>query len=101
MQIEFERSGGFAGMTIGTTVDTNTLSSAEAHELVQLVTATNFINLPSHTNGTRGADQFIYKLTFHVEGLTRTIETTDSTMPPSLRPLVDRLMSMARSARQA
>jgi hypothetical protein len=102
MLIDFERSGGFAGMTIKTTVDTDTLPSDEAKELGQLVSAANFFTLPRSINGGgSGADEFHYKLTVQVDELKRTVEATDSTMPDSLRPLVDRLMSMARAARQA
>src|SRR5215813_7204092 len=101
MQIDFERSGGFAGMTIRTTVNTDTLPADEAKELGQLVSASNFFSLnPQPTRG-MGADQFNYKLTIQVEELNHTVEATDSTMPPSLKPLVDKLMAMARSARHA
>src|SRR5258706_1137305 len=101
MQIDFERSGGFAGMTIQTSVDTDKLPSAESRELVQMINSANFFGLPSSTKSGFGADQFNYKITVTSEGMSRTVETTDSTIPPSLKPLVDKLMSLARSAQRS
>lgn len=102
MQIEFERSGGFAGISIHTTVDTDTLPPEEAREWKQLVHDTDFFNVPASINGGgSGADQFHYVLTVKDKGLSRTIEASDTTLPDELRPLVDRLMTMARSARRA
>jgi hypothetical protein len=101
MQIDFERSGGFAGMTIQTSVDTDKLPSAESGELVQMITAANFFSLPARTNSGLGADQFNYKITVQSQGMSRTVETTDSTMPPSLKRLVNKLMSLARTAQRS
>lgn len=101
MHIDFERSGGFAGMTIRTSVDTDKLSSAESSELTQLVKAANFFTLPPNTGPGPGADQFNYKVTVQIDALNRTVVTTDTTMPPALKPLIDHLMSLARAGQRS
>jgi len=100
MQIEFERSGGFAGMSIRTSINTDVLPSADAKEIGQLVNSAEFFNLPASTKKGPGADQFNYRLTIQVEDLVHTVETTDSTMPDNLKPLVNRLMTQARQRTQ-
>ena len=96
MHIDFERSGGFAGMTIRTSVDTDKLPSAEANELSQIVKSANFFTLPTSTGPGPGADQFNYKITVQVDALSHTVTTTDTTMPPSLKPLVNHLMTASK-----
>jgi hypothetical protein len=70
MKIHLERSGGYAGMIMSTTVDTNTLSSNEANELQDLIEKSQFFNLSSQSleeasSKTKkgAADYFIYKIT--------------------------------------
>src|ERR1041384_1504419 len=101
MRIDFERSGGFAGMTISSSVDTDKLSASEAGDLTQIVKSAQFFSLPERINGGPGADQFNYKITVQSDTLSRTVQTTDSAMPPNLKPLVDRMMALARSGQRA
>jgi hypothetical protein len=96
-RIEFEQSGGFAGMTLSTTVDTARLPPDEAREIEQLVDQADLTALPSRPAGPpRGADRFQYDITV-VRGRKRhhvTIQESD--MPPAVRPLVQRLAELAR-----
>jgi len=47
MKIHLERSGGYAGMIMSTTVDTKTLSSNEAKELQNLIEKSHIFELSS------------------------------------------------------
>ena len=101
MRIHFERTGGFAGMTTTTTVDTETLSAEAAQELQEMVTAAGFFDLPAQmTSETPGADQFHYALTVESEGRRHTVEGSDAALPETLQPLLRRLTRLARSQRQ-
>ncbi len=97
MRIEFKRSGGFMGLSLSTTVDTDSLAVQEADDLKRLVEAAGFFTLPATLKSTKGADQFTYRLTIESGDQRHTVEVSDSVAPESLRPLLQRLTSMARS----
>lgn len=100
MRIHFERSGGFAGMRVTVTVDTELLSPQEAHDLERSVDAARFFELPATiTAPIPGADRFCYKITVEAEGQRHTIEVDDAALPDKLRPLLQRLTTLARSRR--
>jgi len=102
MQIQFERSGGFAGMRFAATIDTDSLSAEQAEELRKLVNEAQFFELPgSLTSPSPAADQFQYKLTVEDEGRRHTVETTDGAAPGSLRPLLRRLTVLSRTSRNS
>ena len=100
MYIEFERSGGFAGLSLQLRVDTATLPEAEAAELQQMVQQSAFFTVPEQSVANlSGADRFNYKLTIELDGQRHTVETMNSSSPASLQPLLERLTRMARSGR--
>jgi hypothetical protein len=98
MKIRFERSGGFAGMLVTTTVDTEALAPEEAQQLRLSIEEADFFALPRKlTAPSPGADHFQYNITVESEGRRHTIETTDVAAPEALRPLLRRLTRLARS----
>jgi hypothetical protein len=98
MRIEFQRSGGFAGLRLSTTVDTDKLPADEADGLKRMVDAADFFLLPATLKESRGADQFTYRLTVEARDRRHTVEVSESAVPDSLRPLIQRLATLARSA---
>jgi hypothetical protein len=100
MQIQFERSGGFAGMTVAATIDTDQLPAQEADELRALIDAAGFFNLPAKPAiASVGADQFQYTISVKAEGRQHTIQTGDASASEALQRLLRRLTALARSAR--
>ena len=99
MQINFERSGGFAGMRISTTIDTASLGSEETRELQNLIDTANFFALPAMitTTSPAGVDQFQYKLTIETDDRQHTVETGDASAPDTLLPLLQKLTRLART----
>ncbi len=97
MRIDFERTGGFAGLRLATTVDTDDLPVEEANELRQLVETAHFFALPPTLKSTAGADRFVYKLTVEAEVRQHSVEVGEGAAPDSLRPLIDRLTTLART----
>ena len=75
MQIDFERSGGFTGIPLTVSVDTDSLAANEAYELKELVTVANFFKLPARTAAASSgaADQFSYRLTVNANGQKHTL----------------------------
>ena len=80
-------------MSLATSLDLDELAPDEADALEAL--------LASRPEGTpapsgRGADRFQYDLTVTVDGAPRQITLRESEVPPSSRPLIDRLVARAR-----
>ncbi len=90
MRVIFERSGGFAGRKLQTMLDSTTLTEAQAQTLRQLLERSNFFDLPARLDARApGADRFNYKVTVENEGESHTVEASDASVPPQLRPLLD------------
>ncbi len=89
MRILFERTGGFAAIKLQRMFDSANLSPAEAKQLESLVQKSCFFDLPFELkNGAPVADRFHYKLTVETDRGSRTVEASESAIPPSMRPLL-------------
>ena len=99
MRIYFERTGGFMGLRVSGTVDTDTLPDKEAVDLQEMIKAASFFELPETLSSSGAApDLFQYKLMVEDQGRQHTIETSDAAAPDTLRPLLRRLTVLARSS---
>ena len=97
MRIHFERSGGFAGITLTADLDSDQLSTAQAANLTELVDQADFFNQPKKPKASsRGADQFQYKIRVETPSKSHEIQLGDGNVPPKLKPLVDRLLAESR-----
>ena len=102
MRISFERTGGVAGMSIAATIDTEALPAHNAQELLRLVDAASFFDLPATIRmPAQGADQFHYKLTVEDEARRHTVEVGDAAAPAALQPLLRQLTILARQPRDS
>lgn len=102
MKIYFERSGGFIGRSVSATVDTNHLPPEQALSLLEKVDNADFFALPHSVSGELegfpGADHLCYKVTVEVAGVQHTVETSDTSAPEELQPLLQELAEMARES---
>lgn len=97
MHIQFERTGGFAGIRLACDVDTELLSPEEARQVNKLVEAAKLFDLPEQSSGARqAADQFNYKLVIESQGQQKLIRTTETSAPEALQPLLEWLTEKAR-----
>lgn len=97
MRISFERSGGFAGITMKTAVDEKDLAPGEAQKLRQWVEETDFFNLPGKIiSRSPQPDRFQYELKLEEKGRRNTVTVSEEAMPAKLKPLVNWLMGKAR-----
>ncbi len=95
MRIEFERSGGIAGISLKTSVDTSQLPPAEAAQLEQLVHAADLALLRPRPPGP-GADRFQYDLTIWEGKRRQRVSLSETQLTPELRPLIELLLDRAR-----
>lgn len=102
MKIHFERSGGFLGREISTTVDTNDLPPEKALRLLEALEDADFFTLPENPTSTLESapvtDNLCYRVTVEVAGVQHTVETSDAGTPPRLEPLIDELSRWARQS---
>ena len=96
MRIEFERSGGFAGMRLSGRVDTSELSAEQACSLEEAVDAAQFWDLPDEIPGDRGVDRFQYIVTVESADRRHTVRVGESAMPETLGALVEAVTRLAR-----
>jgi len=101
LRIHLRRTGGFSGLVLNATVDTESLPPVDARDLHTMVEAAKFFDLPSKVGTSAlGADRFSYVLTIEAEGRSHTVEMGEGAVPEGLSPLVRRLMVLARTARR-
>ncbi len=97
MKIYYERSGGFTGIPVKVTLDTNSLPPDIARELSQALDAAKFFELPEKLSSpVGGADQFNHRLVIEDEGRRHAVEMADSAVPETLQPVLRKLISLAR-----
>jgi hypothetical protein len=98
MVIEFTRSGGFAGLTKGARIDTETLPAAERQRLETMANA-----LPASTGAapSTGADRYQYTISIMDRGRGRTLRFSDGNIPDEAEPLVDYLTQAMRKEGQS
>jgi len=97
MRISLERTGGFAGITKKTTVDTAELPANEAKTLPQLVEAADLFRLPERiTSPNPQSDRFQYKLTVEDNGKQHTVTVSEAALPGTLRPLIEWLQNISQ-----
>jgi hypothetical protein len=88
--IILERHGGIMGRKIQGSLDSETLSRQQAHQLNSLLKRSRFFELPIHLEPDLPApDRFTYRLTIESDQGTHTIEVSETSLPADLRPLLD------------
>ena len=96
MHIEFTRTGGFAGIRLTTSVNTQDLAAEQASTLDKLVSDAGFFKLPEQLQSESSArDRFQYALTISSGQQTHSITVNDAAAPESLRPLLNYLTTLA------
>jgi hypothetical protein len=98
LQIEFERSGGVAGVALRKSVDAGDLPQPEAEELRNLVERADIPALAERSRGPGPGrpDRFQYDLTVTLDDRRYQMTVGEADLPESLRPLVDKLLTLAR-----
>jgi hypothetical protein len=100
MRIDYERTGGFAGMRLAATIDTTTLPADQAAELQDLIDNAHFFDLPAKIPSPPNvADQFYYRVTIEAKSKQHTVEAGEASASPELQALLQQLTLLARSAR--
>jgi hypothetical protein len=95
-RIIFTRSGGFLGREIDTDLDLNEMPEEESQEIQRLILETNFFNIPQNLIPPASPDEYEYTVTVEAGNSHHTIQTSDANAPESLRPLLEKLTTLAK-----
>ena len=97
MLITFERTGGFAGISRKTIVDSANLPPQEAQKLLLLVEVADLFRLPTQICASNNqSDRFQYDLTVEDNGKRHTVTVSEAALPGTLRPLIEWLNNAAK-----
>ena len=100
MRIYFERTGGFAGLKLKTSLDADSLTPQQARRLRKLLQESRFFELPLRLDApVARPDRFQYRLTVENENCVHTVQANEDAVPPEMRPLLDWLTATARQQR--
>ena len=92
--ISFKRSGGFIGQGMRLQLDLSRLPSNDARAITRLIEQAEFFNIPENLIVKFNPEEYQYTITGDMGVFSHTVRTNDTTMPASLRPLVDELSSL-------
>ncbi len=102
MRIDYERTGGFAGMRLAAQIDTAALPADQARALHDSIEAAHFFDLPARIPAApKVADQFHYHVAMEAEGKRHTVDVGEASASPALQELLQQLTVLAREARSA
>ena len=100
-RIKFERTGGFAGMTIARDLKMDDLSEEQVHRLSELLDDLDFEELPEQILDTESMpDQFTYTITVETQRGEHTVVTGDASAPEKLQELLHLLNRLARKRKK-
>ena len=89
--ITFKRSGGFIGTGMKYELNLNQLPQQDASSFIHLIKQAEFFNIPENLIVKFNPDEYQYTITVDAGIICHTVRTNDTTMPASLRPLVEEL----------
>lgn len=99
--ISFKRSGGFVGKGLRFQIKLGDLPDRNVRMLLHLIKEADFFALPENMIVKFNPDEYQYTITVDTGVIFHTVRTNDSTMPASLRPLVDELSALHALSSQA
>lgn len=95
--IHFKRSGGNIGREMAMNFDLGSMPASVARRLDGLLTESNFFEVPLVHDLYTSRDEYQYEITVVAGNSIHTIHVSDTSMPDSLRPLVEELTELAET----
>jgi hypothetical protein len=96
--INFKRTGGSLDREMAMDFDLDSMPGSVARRLQSLLTDSNFFDVPLVNDLRAGPDEYQYDITVVAGNSIHTIHVTDTSMPHSLRPLVEELTELTETA---
>jgi len=99
MRIQFERTGGFAGIRLAVELTEDDLSEDEWQALRTALQQADFFELPRKSAGSGQPDRFVYQITVESKMRSHTVEMGEGDIPEKVQPLIQQLNLLARQHR--
>ena len=93
--ISYIRTGGTVGQELAANFDLNGMPASDAQRLDNLISESNFFEIPVVDAVPSSPDEFEYIITVISGNSIHTVRATDNLMPKSLRPLIQDLTELA------
>ena len=95
--INFKRTGGAMGRDLTMDFDLNNMTASESLRLQNMLAESKFFEVPVVNDLQAGPDEYEYVITVVAGNSIHTVHVSDTSMPPSLRPLVEDLTEIAKT----
>jgi len=95
-KIIFKQTGGMMGREIEKELDLNQMPAEESQELQRMILDSKFFDIPQNLIETAAPDEYQYMITVDAGNSHHTVQTSDSTAPESLRPILEKLSNLAK-----
>lgn len=101
MRIVFEQTGGFMGRKTSLDLNLADLPGNQAELLRLLLDQAGFLTLDeSYPAASSIRDQFQYQIMVETDDIQHTVQAAESSLPDSLRPLIEELSRLARTQKK-
>ena len=97
--INFKRTGGSMGRETTMDFDLSSMPASLESRLQNLLTSSNFFEVPMVNDLITSPDEYQYDITVVAGNSIHTIHVSDTSMPESLRPLVEELTELTETTR--
>jgi len=95
--INFRRTGGALGREMTMDFDLASMPASASQRLQSLLMESNFFEIPNVNNLMSGPDEYEYTISVVAGNSLHTVHVSDTSMPKSLRPLVEDLTELAKA----
>jgi hypothetical protein len=95
--INFKRSGGAIGRELTMDFDLNNMPASESQRLHNMINESKFFEVPVVSDLRTSPDEYEYVITVVAGNSIHTVHVSDTSMPPSLRPLIEDLTEIAKA----
>jgi hypothetical protein len=95
--INFKRTGGSMGKELTMDFDLNNMPASEAQRLHNMLNESKFFEIPVVDDLRASPDEYEYVITVVAGNSIHTIHLSDTSMPQSVRPLVEDLTEIAKT----
>jgi hypothetical protein len=97
-KINFERSGGFAGIRLVAEIEMDDLPDDQKNEILKILDEADFDELPEKLSGKMPMpDEFVYLIKVNNDEKEHHVLTGESSLPGDLQPLIEILERMAKT----
>lgn len=98
--INYKRTGGTMGQEMAIDFNLNEMPDDVSQRLHNLILESDFFNTPVENAAMSRPDEYEYIVTIDAGNSMHTVRATDTSIPESLRPLIEDLTELAKTSKK-